>query len=130
MKSCPSTNPPATASAGSERQVLAPAGELRPSAQAFRDEALLSPLIPVGRNGLKGCYVLRSPGALRLHPAFNDLNLSGWLITSELQGKPQDVHEPILITGAGIILGGFAEWHAAICTGQPEIDCTEFELDT
>jgi hypothetical protein len=64
-----------------------------------------------------------------LHPAFNDLNLSGWLINSEGQGKPQDVHEPILSTRTGIILGGFAEWHAAVCAGQPEIDCVEFELD-
>jgi hypothetical protein len=64
-----------------------------------------------------------------LHPAFNDLNLSGWLINSELQGKPQDVHEPILITRTGIILGGFAEWHTAVCAGQPEIDCTEYALN-
>jgi hypothetical protein len=56
------------------------------------------------------------------------LNLSGWLINSDLQGKPQDVHEPILITRTGIIFEGFAEWHTAVCGGQPEIDCTEFEL--
>lgn len=99
------------------------------SARAFRDEALLSPLISVGRNGFGGHQAVRSPGALHLHPAFNDLNLSGWLINSELQGKPQDVHEPILITRGGIILGGFAEWHTAVCAGQPEIDCTEFALN-
>jgi hypothetical protein len=64
-----------------------------------------------------------------LHPAFDDLNLFGWLINSELQGKPQDIHEPILITRTGIILGGFAEWHTAICAGQPDIDCTEFDLN-
>ena len=28
----------------------------------------------------------------------------------------------------GIILGGFAEWHAAACAGQVEIHCVEFEL--
>ncbi|HET9281749.1 MAG TPA: hypothetical protein VFR24_07285 [Candidatus Angelobacter sp.] len=72
---------------------------------------------------------VRSPEVLRLHPTFNDLNLSGWLINSELQGKQQNVHEPILITRAGIILGGFAEWHGAVCAGQPEIDCTEFALN-
>jgi len=82
-----------------------------------------------GRNGLASTKAVRSPGALRLHPAFNDLNLFGWLINSELQGKPQDVHEPILITRTGIILGGFAEWHATVSAGQPEIDCTEFELN-
>jgi hypothetical protein len=64
-----------------------------------------------------------------LHPTFNDPNLSGWLINSELQGKPQDVHEPILITRGGIILGGFAEWHTAVCAGQPELECTEFALN-
>jgi hypothetical protein len=64
-----------------------------------------------------------------LHPAFNGLNLSGWLINSELQGKPADVHEPILITRTGITLGGFAEWHTAVCAGQTEIDCVEFALN-
>jgi len=64
-----------------------------------------------------------------LHPTFNDLNLSGWLLNRELHGKAQDAHEPILITQAGITLGGFAEWHAAVCAGQPEINCTEFALN-
>lgn len=129
MKDLPSMNALAASPAIPDRQLLSTPVELRPSAQAFLDEVLLSPLIPIGRNGLRGTPVRRSPGALRLHPAFNDLNLSGWLINSELQGKPQDVHEPILVTRAGIILGGFAEWHAAVCAGQTEIDCTEFELD-
>jgi hypothetical protein len=129
MKIRPSMDASVATPASPERQIPAMSGELRASTQAFRDEVLLSPLIPVGRNGLVSTKAVRSPGALRLHPAFNDLNLSGWLINSELQGKPQDVHEPILITRTGIILGGFAEWHAAVCAGQPEIDCTEFELD-
>jgi hypothetical protein len=129
MKDRPSTNASAASPAILDTQVVATPGELRPSTQAFRDDALVSPHISVGRNGLRGHHVLRSPGALRLHPAFNDLNLSGWLINSELQGKLQDVHEPILITRPGIILGGFAEWHAAVCAGQAEIDCIEFELD-
>lgn len=97
--------------------------------ESLRSDALLSPLILIGRNGLVSFQTVRSPGALRLHPAFNDLNLSGWLINSELQGKFQDAHEPILITRAGIIVGGFAEWHTAVCAGQPEIDCTEFALN-
>ena len=97
--------------------------------ESLRSDALLSPLILIGRNGLVSFQTVRSPGALRLHPVLNDLNLSGWLINSELQGKPQDIHEPILITPTSIILGGFAEWHAAVCAGQTEIDCVEFELD-
>src|SRR5438270_4689046 len=115
--------------ASADRQILAPPSELRPSVSALRNDALFSPLVTTGWNGLVPTKAVRSPGALRLHPAFNDLNLSGWLINSELQGKPQNVHEPILITRTGIILGGFAEWHAAVCAGQTEIDCVEFELD-
>jgi hypothetical protein len=104
------------------------ARELRSSVSALRDDALLSPLISTGRNGLVSTKAVRSPGTLHLHPAFKDLNLSGWLINSELEGKPQDVHEPILITNQDILLAGFAEWHAAVCTGQGEIVCIEFEL--
>jgi hypothetical protein len=37
----------------------------------FRDEALPSPL-SIGRHGLGGHQPVRSPGALRLHPAFMD----------------------------------------------------------
>jgi hypothetical protein len=98
------------------------------STRAFRDEALLSPLISTSWNGLRGQAAVRSPGALRLHPAFNELNLADWLIHSESQGKPQDVHEPILITNQGILLAGFAEWHAAVSAGQNQIDCVELAL--
>ena len=99
------------------------------SVGSIRKESLYAPPLSTGRNGLVPTKAVRSPGVLRLHPAFNDLSLSAWLINSELQGKPQDVHEPILITQAGIILGGFAEWHAAVCAGQPDIDCVEFALN-
>ena len=115
MKNRPSMDASAAVPANLERQILAPAGELRPSVSALRNDVLLSPLLSTGRNGLVSIKAVRSPGALRLHPAFNELNLSGWLINSELQGKAQDVPEPILITRTGIILGGFAEWHAAVC---------------
>jgi hypothetical protein len=111
-----------------DRQALSPVTELRPSVWALRNEGLLSPIISTGRNGLGGHHAVRSPAALRLHPAFNELNLAGWLIHSESQGKPQDVHEPILITNQGFLLAGFAEWHAAVCAGQGEIVCIEFEL--
>jgi hypothetical protein len=94
-----------TASAASpgrpERQTPATPGGLRPSAMAFRDEAFLSPVLSIGRNGLRGKTALHSPGELRWHPAFNELNLAGWLVNSELKGKPQNTHEPILITQAG-----------------------------
>ena len=73
-----------TPRASTDRRFLATTNEFRSSTQAFRDEALLSPLILVGRNGLRGHHIVRSPGALRLHPALNDLNLSGWLITMEI----------------------------------------------
>jgi hypothetical protein len=78
---------------------------------------------------LEGHQSVRSPGALRLHPAFNELNLADWLIHSESQGKPKDVREPILITNQGILLAGFAEWHAAVCAGQGEIICIDFAMD-
>jgi hypothetical protein len=119
----------AASPASSSQQILAPPGEMRPSVLAFRNEALLSPLISTGRNGLGGHQVIRLPGALRLHPAFNELNLADWLIHSESQGKPKDVHEPILITNQDILLAGFAEWHAAVCAGQAEIVCIEFALN-
>ena len=130
MKDRPSMHASAAVPASLERQILATPGELRPSVSALRNDALLSPLISTSRNGLVSAKAVRPPGALRLHPAFNDLNLSGWLINSEVQGKPQDVHEPILITRTGILLGGFAEWHAAVCAGQAEIHCIEFELNS
>ena len=105
-------------------------GKLRSSVWALRNEALRSPLISTGRTGIgRGHQALRSPGELHLHSAFNELNLAGWLINTESQGKPQNVHEPILITHAGILLAGFAEWHAAVCAGQAEIDCVEFALN-
>src|SRR5215831_9123994 len=129
MRDLPSMNAFVAAVDSPELQILTGPSELRPSVSALCNDALLSPLISTGRNGLVPTKAVRSPGALRLHPAFNDLNLSGWLINSELQGKPQDVHEPILITRAGIILGGFAEWHAAVCPGQAEVDCTEYALN-
>lgn len=64
-----------------------------------------------------------------MHPAFNELNLADWLIHSESQRKPKDVREPILITNQGILLAGFAEWHAAVCAGQGEIICIEFAMN-
>src|ERR1041385_9110885 len=110
-----------------DQRILAP--ERLKSVGSVRKEPLYAPLLSTGRNGLVPTKAVRSPGALRLHPAFNDLNLSAWLINRELHGKPQDIHEPILITQAGIILAGFAEWHASVCAGQPEINCTEFALN-
>jgi hypothetical protein len=104
--------------------------QLRRSVWALRNEGLLSPLIPTAQNGLGGGQrASRSPGALRLHPAFNQLNLAGWLINSESRGKPRSSREPILVTRRAILISGFADWHAAVCAGQTEIDCTEFELD-
>jgi len=129
MKDHPSIKTATASPVSPDRHGLAPASELRPSVSAFRNQALLSSLISTGRNGLGGHQVIRSPEALRLHSAFNDLNLSGWLVNSELQGKPQDVHEPILITNQGILLAGFAEWHAAVCAGQGEIVCIECALN-
>jgi hypothetical protein len=45
----------------------------------FRDKACLPDPISAVRNGLKGQPIVRSMGALRLHPAFNELNLADWL---------------------------------------------------
>jgi len=128
MKDRASIHAAATSSANTDHSAPFSQGILGSSARAFRDEALLSPLISTGRNGLGGHQSVRSPGALRLHPAFNELNLADWLIHSESQGMPQDVHEPILITNQGFLLAGFAEWHAAVSAGQGEIVCIEFAL--
>lgn len=87
------------------------------------------PLSLLAWHGLGGQQAVRSPGALRLHPAFNELNLSGWLINSELQGKPQDVREPILITQSSILVAGFAEWHAAVSAGQTKVVCIQCALN-
>jgi len=129
MKDRASTYAAATSSANTDYIAALSQGILGCSARAFRDEALLSPLISIGRNGLGGHQSVRSPGALRLHPAFNELNLADWLIQSESQGKPKDVREPVLITNQGILLAGFAEWHSAVCAGQGEIICIDFAID-
>jgi hypothetical protein len=128
MKDRPSMNALA-ASPTHPDQILPPSGELRPPVWSLRDDSLLSPLISTERNGLRGKLAVLAPKRLRLHPAFNELNLAGWLINSESQGKPQGVHEPILVTQTGIIVGGFAEWHAAVCAGLPGICCIEIELN-
>jgi hypothetical protein len=128
MRNRASINSAPASLASPDRQALSPVAELRPSVWALRNERLLSPIISTGRNGLGGHQIVRSPGALRLHPAFNELNLADWLIHSESQGRPPDVHEPILITNQGFLLAGFAEWHAAVCAGQGEIVCIEFAL--
>src|ERR1700704_2600977 len=129
MKDRASIHAAAASPVDTDRNAAFLQGTLGSSTRAFRDEALLPPLISIGRNGLGGYQSVRSPGALRLHPAFNELNLADWLIHSESQGKPKDVHEPILITNQGILLAGFAEWHAAVCAGQGEIVCIEFALN-
>src|SRR4051794_37646939 len=120
MKSRASIDSAPASLASPDHQAISPVAQLRPSVWALRNEGLLSPIISTGRNGLGGHHAVRSPAALRLHPAFNALNLAGWLIHSESRGKPQDVHEPILITSQGFLLAGFAEWHAAVCAGQGE----------
>jgi ParB-like chromosome segregation protein Spo0J len=43
--------------------------------------------------------------------------------------KSHGIREPILITRKGIIVYGFADWHAAVSAGQAEIDCIDFALD-
>src|SRR5689334_19174464 len=98
MKHSPFINPSGAVPPSRDRQILAPAGEVRSSIWALRNDALLSPLISTDWNGMVSTKAVCAPGALRLHPAFNDLNLSGWLINSELDGQPEGVHEPILIT--------------------------------
>jgi hypothetical protein len=112
-----------------DQRTLPPEERLK-AVGSIRKVSLDEPLLSTERNGLRGNQAVHSPEALRLHPAFNELNLAGWLINSEVRGKSRTVHEPILITRTGIILGGFAEWHAAVCAGQAEIHCVEFELDT
>ncbi len=129
MKDRASMNAAGDSPASLDRQIPAVAEELGSEAYAFRDKTLLSPLISSDRYGLGGRQVVRSPGSLRLHPAFNELNLSGWLINSELQVKPQGIREPVLISEGGIIVAGFSEWHAAVCVGQAEIVCTECALN-
>jgi len=54
--------------------------------------------------------------------------LDGWLINSEFERKPSGTREPIIVTDRGIIVSGFADWHAATCAGQAEIDCIEVVL--
>jgi hypothetical protein len=130
MKSRASIDSAPASLASPDGQAISPVAQLRPSVWALRDEGLLSPIISTGRNGLGGHQSVRSPGSLRLHPAFNELNLADWLIHSESQGKPTDVREPILITNQGILLAGFAEWHSAVRAGQGKIVCIECALNT
>ena len=104
MKDRPSISGSAVNPADPDGQIIAPIGELRTSARAVDHEALLSHLISTNRNGFRGHESVRLPGSLRLHPAFNDLNLSGWLINSDLQGKSRhrqshskQEHQPALL---------------------------------
>jgi len=83
MKDRASIHAAATSSANTNHGAPFSQAILGSSARAFRDEALLSPLISTGRNGLGGHQSVRSPGALRLHPAFNELNLADWLCTAD-----------------------------------------------
>jgi hypothetical protein len=128
MKDDPST-PSYAFTTRLSHHVPKPSDESPTSVSAFRDDALFSPLISTGQNGLRGDQAVRSPKALRLHPAFNELNLNGWLINAELEGRRNGVREPILTTRSGIVLAGFGEWHTALCAAQAVINCIEFELD-
>ena len=112
----------------SDGQLLTQATELQPQ-PAIGKNGLLSPFASIGRNGLQGSWVVRSPEALRLPPAFIHLKLAEWLINSESQGKPCGIREPVLITHTGTLISGFAEWHAAVFAGQAAIDCIEFALN-
>src|SRR6185437_4574808 len=66
MKDRPSIHALANSPASTDRQMLAPVGELRPSVWALLNEALRSPLISTGRNGLRGHQTIRSPEELHL----------------------------------------------------------------
>lgn len=92
MKIRPSMDASVATPASPDRQILTP-GELRPSVVAFRNEALLSPLISIGRNGLIPTKAVRSQGALRLHPAFNDLKL--WAADASAQ-RPKAPYQRFL----------------------------------
>jgi len=93
-------------------------------------DRLQSPLISGGKN-LQGSPAARSPGELRLHPVFIQLNLVGTLINCAVHGrKPEgSVREPILVTTSGIVISGVREWHAAVSEGRPALDCTEYQLN-
>jgi hypothetical protein len=99
------------------------------SVGAFWNEELRSPFIAAGRNGLAGYRAVRLAGMLRLHPAFIQLNLAGWLINLESHGNPPRIRQPILITKNGVLISGFPDWHAAVRAGQAKIECTEFGID-
>jgi hypothetical protein len=93
-------------------------------------DRLQSPLFSGAKN-LQGSPVARSPGELRLHPVFIQLNLVGTLINCAVHGrKPEgSVREPILVTTSGVVISGVREWHAAVSEGRPALDCTEYQLN-
>lgn len=93
-------------------------------------DRLQSPLFSGGKN-LQGSPAARSPGELRLHPVFIQLNLVGTLINCAVHGrKPEgSVREPILVTTSGIVISGVREWHAAVSEGRSALDCTEYQLN-
>ena len=70
MKDRASTYAAATSSANTDYSAALPQGILGSSARAFRDEALLSPLISIGRNGLEGHSVRTFAGNTALAPGF------------------------------------------------------------
>jgi hypothetical protein len=100
---------------------------VRPPVSEFRDEPQET-VSSTGEDGLSGNRAVCRARALRLHPAFNQLDLTTWLIGTESHGKPHGIVEPILATDKGILVSGFAGWHAAACAGNAQIHCTEFAL--
>lgn len=122
-------NSAACSQASSNRQGPSTAGESWPLATTSRKEGSLAPLVSIVRNGLQAYRVVRSAKALRLPPAFIQLNLAEWLINSESQGKLPGIREPILVNDSGVLISGFASWHAAVSAGQAEIDCIEFAVN-
>src|ERR1041384_749363 len=87
------------------------------------------PLASGSLQGLRGFPDVCLPQALRLHPAFDRLNLTESLISAEVhQRTPKGVAQPILATTNGIVISGVAEWYIAVKEGRHAVDCTKFEL--
>lgn len=100
--------------------------------RALKGTAIDRGFLPVASwrpNGLQGFRPVRPSDGLRLRPAFIQLDLTEWVVNADSEGKPSGIRDPILVTNTGVLIWGFAEWHADCFCKQAEIDWIEVVLN-
>jgi hypothetical protein len=83
-----------------------------------------------GQNGFRERLVIRPPQELHVHPALARLNLvhSVTDLNEAFRLNGRNLPELIRITQSKTIIGGFSDWHEAVSSGRPFVDCIEYSL--